>query len=114
MDALWDAPGPPVGQRSSLVLRLSPVDRGAMPQLRRRPPLHTRAGSDAQRRRGDPLPRRVAEQVRASADALAALLAVEGRTIASLDDLEWADAVAARFLARRAVASCPCGRRQVW
>lgn len=49
-----------------------------------------------------PLPDFVAARVRLSADLLASLLEVEQRTRASLDDLEWADAVADRMLRRRA------------
>lgn len=83
-----------------------------MLQLRLRPPV-----TDEPEPPHEPLPRRVAEQVRMSADVLAALLAVEGRTTASIDDLEWADAVAERLLARitarQEVTGCPsCSRRR--
>jgi hypothetical protein len=44
----------------------------------------------------------VEARIRLSADLLAALLEVEGRARARLDDLEWADAVADRMLRRRA------------
>jgi hypothetical protein len=44
----------------------------------------------------------VTARVRLSADLLAALLEVEQRSRVTLDDLEWADAVAARLLRRRA------------
>ena len=57
-----------------------------------------------------PLPAKVHAIVQLSADLVAALLEVEGRERATLDDLEWADAVAAgmvrRQLARLAQASC--------
>jgi hypothetical protein len=49
-----------------------------------------------------PLPDFVAARVRLSADLLASLLEVEQRTRATLDDIEWADAVADRMLRRRA------------
>jgi hypothetical protein len=59
-------------------------------------------------KRTDPLPAAVAARVRLSADLLAALLEVEQRTRVTLDDIEWADAVADRLLrrqeARRSVA----------
>jgi hypothetical protein len=45
----------------------------------------------------------VAARVRLSADLLAVLLEVEQRPRATLDDIEWADAMAERLL-RRAVA----------
>lgn len=74
-----------------LHLRIRPVPPTGGPEDR---PDHHR--SDV----GQPLPRCVTERVRTSADVLAALLDVEGRSRASIDDLEWADAVAARILAR--------------
>jgi hypothetical protein len=43
----------------------------------------------------------VADRIRLSADLLAALLEVEQRSRATLDDIEWADAVAARLVARQ-------------
>ena len=49
-----------------------------------------------------PLPPPLEARIRLSADLLAALLEVEQRTRATLDDLEWADAVADRMLRRRA------------
>jgi len=49
-----------------------------------------------------PLPDIVAARIRLSADLLASLLEVEQRTRATLDDIEWADAVADRMLRRRA------------
>jgi hypothetical protein len=49
-----------------------------------------------------PLPPAVEARVRLSADLLAALLEVERRHRATLDDLEWADAVADRIVRRRA------------
>jgi hypothetical protein len=52
----------------------------------------------------------VAERVRLSADLLAALLDVEQRKRATLDDIEWSDAVAERLLARR---SARAGTRSV-
>jgi hypothetical protein len=52
-------------------------------------------------KRTDPLPAAVAARVRLSADLLAALLDVEQRTRATLDDIEWADAVADRLLRRQ-------------
>jgi hypothetical protein len=48
-----------------------------------------------------PLPAAVADRIRLSADLLAALLEVEQRSRATLDDIEWADAVAARLVARQ-------------
>jgi hypothetical protein len=48
-----------------------------------------------------PLPTVVAARVRLSADLLAALLELEQRHRATLDDLEWADAVADRIVRRR-------------
>ncbi len=62
-----------------------------------------------------PLPPPVRRAVLLSADLVAALLEVEGRDRATLDDLEWADAVAAGMVrresardgaARRVQASC--------
>lgn len=44
---------------------------------------------------------RVAERMRLSAELLAATLELERRSRVSLDDLEWADALAERLLARR-------------
>ncbi len=92
-----------------------------MLQLRLGPSLRSRIADPVGRRcaepashRSGPLPRQVAERVRASAAALAALLEVEGRSTANLDDLEWADAVAARLVARHASAGlCACGREAV-
>ncbi len=52
-------------------------------------------------RAGTPLPPRVRERIQLSADLLAALLDVEGRDRPTLDDLEWADALAVRLTARR-------------
>jgi hypothetical protein len=49
-----------------------------------------------------PLPPDVEARVRLSADLLASLLEVEKRQAATLDDLEWADAVADRIVRRRA------------
>jgi hypothetical protein len=43
----------------------------------------------------------VEARIRLSADLVAALLDVERRSRATLDDLEWADAVADRMLRRR-------------
>jgi hypothetical protein len=54
-----------------------------------------------------PLPALVAARVRLSADLLAALLEVEQRQRATLDDLEWADAVADRMLRRRLARRAP-------
>jgi hypothetical protein len=90
-----------------------------MLQLRLGPSLRSRIADPVSRRcaeparhRSGPLPRQVAERVRASAAALAALLEVEGRSTVNLDDLEWADAVAARLVARHASAGpCGCGRK---
>lgn len=48
-----------------------------------------------------PLPPSVEVRVRLSADLLAALLDVERRSRPTLDDLEWADAVADRIVRRR-------------
>src|ERR1700712_1275620 len=47
-------------------------------------------------------------RVQLSADLLAAVLEVEGQTRATLDDLEWADAVAARLQARREAREAAC------
>ena len=47
-----------------------------------------------------PLPTPIRRTVQLSADLVAALLEVEGRDRATLDDLEWADAVAARMVRR--------------
>ncbi|MCK9900741.1 hypothetical protein CC117_12075 [Parafrankia colletiae] len=44
---------------------------------------------------------RVAARTRLSAELLAAMLEIEGRTRATLDDMERADRLAARLLARR-------------
>jgi hypothetical protein len=52
--------------------------------------------------RSSPLPPPVQARIRLSADLLTALLEVERRNRATLDDLEWADAVADRMLRRRA------------
>ncbi|HSP39146.1 MAG TPA: hypothetical protein VLR26_15490 [Frankiaceae bacterium] len=52
--------------------------------------------------RSGPLPAPLEARVRLSADLVAALLEVEHRTRATLDDLEWADAVAERIVRRRA------------
>lgn len=49
-----------------------------------------------------PLPGFVAARARLSADLLASLLEVEQRSRATLDDIEWADAVADRMVRRRA------------
>lgn len=49
-----------------------------------------------------PLPPAVEARVRLSADLLASLLEVEERRSATLDDLEWADAVADRIVRRQA------------
>jgi hypothetical protein len=57
-----------------------------------------------------PLPTLVAARVRLSADLLAALLEVEQRQRATLDDLEWADAVADRMLRRRLTRRASTGR----
>ncbi|WP_445548790.1 hypothetical protein, partial [Frankia sp. CiP1_Cm_nod2] len=62
----------------------------------------SRAGSPPSSPR--PLPpsvARVADRTRLSAELLAALLDVQERTRASLDDIELADALADRLLARR-------------
>lgn len=48
------------------------------------------------------LPAGVEARVRLSHELLAALLEVESRSHATLDDLEWSDAVADRMLRRRA------------
>jgi hypothetical protein len=64
---------------------------------RRRPTLL----ASAERARG-PLPPAVETRVRLSADLLASLLEVEQRRSATLDDLEWADAVADRIVRRQA------------
>ncbi|MBE3201178.1 hypothetical protein IHE48_09265 [Frankia sp. CH37] len=57
---------------------------------------------------------RVAARTRLSAELLAAILEVEDRTRATLDDMERADALAERLLARRrdrmAAATSPAGR----
>ncbi len=50
----------------------------------------------------DPLPAPVRLRIELSADLVAALLELEGRDRPTLDDLEWADAVAARMAIRRA------------
>jgi len=50
-----------------------------------------------------PLPTPLRRVVQLSADLVAALLEVEGRDRATLDDLEWADAVAARMMQRESV-----------
>jgi len=91
-----------------------------MLQLRLGPSVRSRISDPVRQQSADPvihrcgpLPRRVAERVRASAAALAALLEVEGRSTASLDDLEWADAVAARLVARQDASgrcACVCGQ----
>jgi hypothetical protein len=47
------------------------------------------------------LPTRLRQRVLLSADLLAALLEMEGRDRPTLDDLEWADAVAARISVRQ-------------
>lgn len=47
-----------------------------------------------------PLPTPLRRVVQLSADLVAALLEVEGRDRATLNDLEWADAVAARMMRR--------------
>jgi hypothetical protein len=49
-----------------------------------------------------PLPPPVRARVQLSADLVSALLEVEGRQRPTLDDLEWADAVAARLAERQA------------
>lgn len=49
-----------------------------------------------------PLPPPVRARVELSADLVSALLEVEGRQRPTLDDLEWADAVAARMTERQA------------
>src|SRR4051812_5849308 len=46
---------------------------------------------------GGPLPAPLRHRVQLSADLVSALLQVEGRRRPTLDDLEWADAVAARM-----------------
>lgn len=48
------------------------------------------------------LPAGIEARVRLSADLLGALLENESRSHATLDDLEWADALADRMLRRRA------------
>jgi hypothetical protein len=52
--------------------------------------------------RASPISPPLEARIRLSADLLAALLEVEQRSRATLDDLEWADAVADRMLRRRA------------
>jgi hypothetical protein len=47
------------------------------------------------------LPPRLRQRVQLSADLLAALLEMESRDRPTLDDLEWADAVAARISVRQ-------------
>jgi hypothetical protein len=49
-----------------------------------------------------PLPPPVRARVQLSADLVSALLEVEGRQHPTLDDLEWADALAARMAQRQA------------
>jgi hypothetical protein len=49
-----------------------------------------------------PLPPPVQARVQLSADLVSALLEVEGRQRPTLDDLEWADALAVRMAARQA------------
>jgi hypothetical protein len=48
-----------------------------------------------------PLPAPVRAKVELSADIVSALLEVEGRARPTLDDLEWADAVAVRMIKRQ-------------
>jgi hypothetical protein len=50
----------------------------------------------------NPLPPPVQARVQLSADLVSALLEVEGRQRPTLDDLEWADALAARMATRQA------------
>ncbi len=64
----------------------------------RRPRCQTSAPSPADR---NPLPDAVRLRVQLSADLVRALLEVEGRAKPTLDDLEWADAVAARMARRQ-------------
>jgi hypothetical protein len=49
-----------------------------------------------------PLPPPVRARVQLSADLVSALLELEGRQRPTLDDLEWADALAARMAQRQA------------
>ena len=97
--------------RSRLVPPVTGSQRGDMPRLLRRfrhrhaTPLHPLPAEPAGQPVGQPagpLPAEVAARVRLSADLVAALLEVEQRSRVTLDDLEWADAVAARLLHRRA------------
>lgn len=60
-----------------------------------------RPSAPATVRPAGPLPPSVEVRVRLSADLLAALLEVERRSRPTLDDLEWADAVADRIVRRR-------------
>jgi hypothetical protein len=50
----------------------------------------------------DPLPASLRRRIQLSSDVLAALLKVEGRDRPTLDDIEWADAVAAQLTQRLA------------
>jgi hypothetical protein len=51
---------------------------------------------------GSPLPPPVRARVQLSADLVSSLLELEGRQRPTLDDLEWADALAARMAERQA------------
>jgi hypothetical protein len=57
-----------------------------------------------------PLSAEVAVRIRLSADLLGALLDVEQRSRATLDDIEWADAVADRLIRRRLALALPPDR----
>ena len=67
-----------------------------------RRPRHTTTRMAAAVTNHSPLPPPVQARVQLSADLISALLEVEGRHRPTLDDLEWADAVAARMIRRQA------------
>jgi hypothetical protein len=72
-----------------------------MPSLLRLARRRTDPPSPERRSQTGPLPMPVAARIRLSADLLASLLEVEQRSRATLDDIEWADAVADRLIRRQ-------------
>jgi hypothetical protein len=67
-----------------------------------RRPRHSTKGLSAAVTNHNPLPPPVRARVQLSADLVGALLELEGRQRPTLDDLEWADALASRMAQRQA------------
>jgi hypothetical protein len=92
-----------------LALTLRHMSLLTLPSRVRRP-RHTTTGLAAAVTNHSPLPPPVHARVQLSADLISALLEVEGRQRPTLDDLEWADAVAARMVQRQAQRVVSVGR----